>query len=56
MIKENEYKCAMCKNVYQKGWTEEEAQNELEENFGHHEPEECDLVCDDCYNEIMKPL
>ena len=49
----NEYKCAVCQNVYEKGQTDEEAQVELENNFGHFELEECDIVCDDCYKIIM---
>lgn len=55
-MKSNEYKCSLCQNVYTKGQTDEEANKELIENFGHWEEDECDLVCDDCYKEIMKPL
>jgi len=48
------YRCSMCKNVYEKGWTEEEATEELKENFPGFNKEVCDIVCDDCYKEMFK--
>lgn len=44
----------MCGNVYQKGWTAEEAEKECVENFGEnmaHGDDEA-TVCDDCYQKI----
>ena len=58
-MKENEYQCAMCKGIFEKGWTEEESVSELKENFGDISKEDCDVICDDCYNAIMiggKPI
>ena len=49
-MKENEYKCSMCGNIYTKGWTEEEARSEQKENG--FENLECDIICDDCYNKL----
>lgn len=52
----NEYKCAVCKGVFQKGWSDEEATKEATEVFGKHPDEwndEVMTVCDDCYNTMM---
>lgn len=56
-MKDNEYKCDICKNVYQKGWSNEEAKKECEESFGvgSSSNENNGIVCDDCYNDIIKP-
>lgn len=42
------YKCSVCGETYDKGWSDEEAEAELAENFGVPK-EDCDIVCDDCY-------
>jgi DNA-directed RNA polymerase subunit RPC12/RpoP len=52
-MKENEYKCAGCGEVFEKGWSDEEAENELKDNFGDISKNECSLVCDDCYKKII---
>lgn len=44
------YKCAICKGKFIKGQTDEEAERELKENYPGYSIEECELVCDDCYN------
>lgn len=50
----NTFTCAICKQTFEKGLTDEEAESQLNEEFPGAEPEECALVCDDCYNEIFK--
>lgn len=55
-LKANEYKCAQCGNVYEFGWTEEEAKEECMKNFGTYNVKNMAIVCDDCYKEIMIPL
>lgn len=50
-MKPNEYQCAICKGIFEKGLTDEEAKEQLLEEFGNYDSEDCDLVCDDCYNE-----
>ena len=50
----NKFKCGMCGGVFNKGWTEEEALEELKEYFGDVLVEDCDMVCDDCW-ELIKP-
>lgn len=52
--KPNTYICALCKNEYEKGWLDEDALQELKENFGDFSKEACEILCDDCYNEIYK--
>ncbi len=48
----NEYKCAVCHGVFEKGQTDEEAEAELKETFGDVPVEECDIVCDDCWQKM----
>jgi hypothetical protein len=47
----DQYKCAMCDGVFIKGWSDEEAAAELKATF-NVSPNECDLVCNDCYERI----
>lgn len=55
MSKNNTFKCAVCKGVFSKETPEEEALAELHQNFGDNVSlEECDVVCDNCYNKIMR--
>ena len=54
-MKENEYQCECCLQVFEKGWSEEEMIAELEENgWGHLSKEELSVVCDDCYKEMKQ--
>ena len=54
-LKPNEYQCAHCGNVYEKGWTDEESKSEAEEIFGKH-PDDWKggqaVICDDCFKEL----
>ena len=55
-MKDNEYKCGNCGNIYEKGWSDEEALKEAEANFGKPVSEWKDedvVICDDCYNLMM---
>lgn len=52
-LKPNEYRCASCVGVFEKAWSDEEAKTELATNFPGFEPDDCDLVCDDCYQKLM---
>jgi hypothetical protein len=52
-MKTNQYQCAMCKGVFDEGWSDEEAMAETHQLFGKSfTPEECDVICDDCFNKI----
>lgn len=45
------FTCGLCKGVFPKGWTDEEAENEYQEKFGESAPTGDDraLICEDCY-------
>jgi hypothetical protein len=53
VVNKETYTCYMCKGVFEKGWSDEEAEEEAGENFPGYEPDEGDLVCDDCYKKAM---
>ncbi|MCK5604807.1 hypothetical protein KAR91_23155 [Candidatus Pacearchaeota archaeon] len=46
------YTCALCKGVFEKTVPEDEALAELKEFFGDISVDECDIVCDDCWQKI----
>ena len=49
-LKDNEYKCSMCQNVYEKGWSDEEAGKEAKKIWGDIPTESRCVICDDCYH------
>jgi DNA-directed RNA polymerase subunit RPC12/RpoP len=49
-MKDNEYKCASCQNIYEKGWSDEEAEKEVKEIWGEIPQEQRVVICDDCFN------
>jgi hypothetical protein len=53
--KNKEYKCDVCGKVFQGLWSDEEANEEFEKNFGKPVTEDDAVLCDDCYNKIIKP-
>ena len=53
-MKDNEYKCAMCGGVFEKGWTDEEAMEEYKENDFPDTGTPLEVICDDCYQEFMR--
>jgi len=48
----DEYTCAICKGVFEKETPENEALAELKKFFGDVSPDDCDIVCDDCWEKI----
>lgn len=48
------FECAMCNGVFIKNWSEEEAEAERQRDFGASKKEDCDEVCDVCYQQ-MRP-
>lgn len=48
----DEYVCAVCRGTFKKGWTDEEAKDELDEVFGLIPIDVCEIVCDDCYKNM----
>ena len=54
-FKSDEYTCARCGKTYKKGRPDDEAMKETKEQFGEDvDIKDCDVICDDCYNVIMK--
>lgn len=53
------WQCDDCGGVFEKEWSDKEAEKELRANFGNIPVEQCGLVCDDCYQKYvgvkMKP-
>jgi DNA-directed RNA polymerase subunit RPC12/RpoP len=49
----NTYTCAACSGVFDKGWSDEEALAEKEENWGDMSMDDMEVVCDDCYRKMM---
>lgn len=52
-LKENEYQCGLCGNVYEKGQTDEEADIEGKENFPDTPEQEIELICDYCFTKMF---
>lgn len=49
------WQCAMCKQTFDRGWSHEEAVAEKNKLFGDISLEECEQVCDDCF-QLIKPI
>jgi len=43
------FQCAICGKIYKKGWSDEKAAKEYDENFPNMENMDKVLICDDCY-------
>jgi len=47
------YQCAICKGIYEKGLSDDEAEQEMKDVFGENVTvDDCGIVCDDCYNDM----
>lgn len=44
------FKCATCGIIYETARSDDEALDELEALFPGTTPEECEVVCDDCWH------
>lgn len=53
-MKDSEFQCADCKRIFDKAWSDEEAEIELQDNFPGISKEDCDIICDDCYNKLQE--
>ena len=49
-----QYTCAACGNTYEEGWSDEEARAEYEDVFPGRDIDDADVVCDTCYQEIVR--
>ena len=52
----NEFQCALCKGIFEKGWSDEEAAKECQEKIPEFAGEPVDVVCEDCYQKMMKEI
>lgn len=48
----SEYQCAICKGVFVKEWSDEEALAETQLYWTGSTQEDCAVVCDDCWEKI----
>lgn len=46
------YICAICEEQFETVWSEEDAQAEKIAFWGDIPDDECDVVCDDCFQKI----
>lgn len=52
-LKDNEFRCANCGKVYEKDWSDEEAEDEAKEIWGvgnASTDERMSVICDSCFN------
>lgn len=47
------FKCAKCLQVFEKAWTDAEAQAERDKHFPNMKDEQMVQVCDSCWRTIM---
>lgn len=50
----NKFTCAACGETFDKELSDEEAEAQLEDEFPGFTPDDCDIVCDDCFKKIME--
>jgi DNA-directed RNA polymerase subunit RPC12/RpoP len=48
------YTCDNCKQLFESGWSEDDAQAESERLWGKRDPREMSVICDDCFKLFMK--
>jgi uncharacterized CHY-type Zn-finger protein len=50
-MEKNEFQCAICKNIYEKGCSDEEIEKEVKEIWGEIPKNERVVLCDDCWKQ-----
>lgn len=48
-VTKDTYTCSLCKEKFEKGWSDEEAMQESKEIFGNLPPQDLAVICDDCF-------
>lgn len=54
--KDDTYKCDMCGDTFEKGWSDEEAEEEAADIFGVEgaaSNSDMSVVCEDCFRKVM---
>ena len=52
-MEDNEYQCAYCGRVFEKGTPDKEAWEEHDHNFPGESHETAEIICDDCYQAMI---
>lgn len=52
-IAPNEFRCAQCKGVFVKAWSDDQAAAERDALWGDDHPSGFVMVCDDCFKVLM---
>lgn len=54
-MRQDEFRCELCKGTYEKAWSDEEAKKEAKDLWSK-DPERVDMaiVCDDCYKKFIQ--
>jgi hypothetical protein len=47
-----QFTCVICKGTFDKGWSDDEAKEELANTFPGFTAGQCVLICDDCFKEL----
>lgn len=55
-IKDNEFRCEKCGKVFPKGWSDQEAADELRRNLSEDPKADDAIVCDACYREFIEKI
>ena len=55
-MNKEEYQCSACGGVFQKGRSDEEAEQESREIWGEIPQEDKTIICDDCFKSYLKKL
>ena len=55
-LNKNEFQCDECDGIFEKAQNDEDVTKECIENFGRPPQPTDGLVCDDCYQKIMKKI
>jgi hypothetical protein len=56
-VETNEFTCTMCRETFDKAWTDDEAWAEARQLWTAEEiARGTDVVCDDCFNAMTKTL
>lgn len=52
-MENDKYTCVVCGETYEKEISDEEAAENLKEEFPGFDPEDCAIVCDPCYQKLF---
>ena len=50
----NEFKCEVCKGVFEKELTDKQVKEQLKNEFPGFAPADCGIVCNNCFKKMFK--